>query len=182
MTLRLSPKSTAALSLLALSAFSLSACETLEQFITPGTKIEVRGERVSVLPTASAVEADPKLKNDPVVLPKPVVNADWPEPGGYADNVMHHLSAAGKLNREWGSSIGSGSSSDTRLTASPVVSGGKVYVLDAQVNVSAYDAKSGDRLWRVDLTPNDEDAEECVSDVTLPPSWASRLPFEESYM
>lgn len=157
MKFRVSYRSVAALSLL---TFSLSACETLEQFITPGVKVEVRGERVAVLPSASAVEADPKLQNEPVVLPKPVVNADWPQPGGYADNVMHHLSAVGKLNREWGSSIGSGSSSDTRLTASPVVAGGKVYVLDAQVNVSAYDAKNGDRLWRVDLTPEDEDAEE----------------------
>ncbi|NOT39566.1 MAG: PQQ-binding-like beta-propeller repeat protein [Alphaproteobacteria bacterium] len=157
MTYRVSSRSVAALSLL---AFSLSACETLDQFITPGVKVEVKGERVAVLPSASAVEVDPKLKNDPVVLPKPVVNAEWPQPGGYADNVMHHLSAVGKLNREWSSSIGSGSSSDTRLTASPVVSAGKVYVLDSQVNVSAYDAKSGDRLWRVDLTPNDEDAEE----------------------
>lgn len=157
MTFRVSSRSVAAISLL---AFSLSACETLDQFITPGVKVEVKGERVPVLQTASAVEVDPKLKNDPVVLPKPVVNADWPQPGGYADNVMHHLSAVGKLNRDWSTSIGSGSSSDTRLTASPVVSGGKVYVLDAEVNVSAYDAKSGDRLWRVDLTPNDEDAEE----------------------
>lgn len=157
MTFRVPYSSVAALSLL---AFSLSACETLDQFITPGVKIEVKGERVAVLPSASAVEVDPKLKNEPVVLPKPVVNSEWPQPGGYADNVMHHLSAVGKLNREWSSSIGSGSSSDTRLTASPVVAGGKVYVLDAQVNVSAYDAKSGDRLWQVDLTPEDEDAEE----------------------
>jgi outer membrane protein assembly factor BamB len=157
MTYRVSSRSVAALSLL---AFSLSACETLDQFITPGVKVEVKGERVAVLPTASAVEADPKLKNDPVVLPKPVVNAEWPQPGGYADNVMHHLSAVGKLQRDWSSSIGTGSSSDTRLTASPVVAAGKIYVLDAEVNVSAYDAKSGDRLWRVDLTPDDEDAEE----------------------
>jgi outer membrane protein assembly factor BamB len=160
MTLRLSPSSLAAVSLLALSALSLSACETLDQFITPGTKIEVKGERVAVLPQSAAVEADPKLKNDPVVLPKPVVNTDWPQPGGYADNVMHHLSAAGKLNADWGSGIGSGSSSSARLTASPVISGGKIFVLDSQVNVSAYDARSGDRLWRVDLTPEDEDSDE----------------------
>jgi outer membrane protein assembly factor BamB len=160
MTIRLSSTHLAAASLLVVSSFALGACETFDQFLTPGVKIEVKGERVAVLPTSSAVEADPKLKNEPVVLPKPVANTDWPQPGGYADNVMHHLSAAGKLNREWDSSIGAGSSSDTRLTASPVISGGKIFVLDSQVNVSAYDAKSGDRLWRIDLTPDDEDAEE----------------------
>ncbi len=160
MTLRPFRFPLAAVSLLALSTISLSACETFDQFITPGTKIEVRGERVAVLPTASAVEADPKLEGERVVLPKPVVNPDWPQPGGYADNVMHHLSAAGKLDDRWSSSIGSGSSSSSRLTASPVIADGKIYVLDSEVNVSAFDAKSGDRLWRSDLTPNDEDSED----------------------
>jgi outer membrane protein assembly factor BamB len=157
MTHRLSRLPLAAVSLL---AFSLSACETFDQFITPGVKVQVKGERVAVLPTASAIEADPKLAGDAVVLPKPVVNSDWPQPGGYADNVMHHLSAAGKLKDIWSTSIGAGSSSDSRLTASPVIADGKIYVLDSEVNVSSYDAKSGDRLWRVDLTPDDEDAEE----------------------
>jgi outer membrane protein assembly factor BamB len=41
-----------------------------------------------------------------------------------------------------------------------VIAGGKIYVLDSEVNVSAFDAKSGDRLWRTDLTPDDEDSED----------------------
>lgn len=142
------------------SMLSLGACETFDQFLTPGTKVDIRGERISVLPKAASIEADPKLAGVAVVLPKPTINPDWPQPGGYADNAMHHLSAAGKLERDWDSGIGSGSSSSTRLTASPVVADGKVFVLDSEVRVSAYNAKNGDRLWRVDLTPEDEDSEE----------------------
>lgn len=160
MILRLKKTKLAAACLLTVSALALGACETFDQFITPGTKVNIRGERVSVLPTARTIEADPKLAGEAVRLPKPVINPDWPQPGGYADNVMHHLSAAGGLEELWRSSVGSGSSRDSRLTASPVVSGGKIYVLDSEVNVSAYDAKNGDRLWRVDLTPDDEDADE----------------------
>ncbi|MCE9522316.1 MAG: PQQ-like beta-propeller repeat protein [Alphaproteobacteria bacterium] len=160
MTHRPNRAALAAASIVLLSALSLGACETFDQFITPGKKIDIRGERVSVLPSARIIEADAKLASDPVKLPKPVINADWPQPGGYADNVMHHLSAAGELERVWGSSIGSGSSKTSRLTASPVISGGKIFTLDSEVNVSAFDAKSGDRLWNVDLTPEDEDAED----------------------
>lgn len=141
-------------------AFSLGACETLDQFITPGTKVDIRGERISVLPKAAAVEVDPKLANVAVVLPKPTVNGDWPQPGGYSDNAMHHLSASGKLDEIWNTGIGSGSTSSTRLTASPVVADSKVFVLDSEVQVSAYDSKTGDRLWEIDLTPDDEDSEE----------------------
>ncbi len=160
MTFRPNPTTLAAASLLLASTLTLGACETLDQFITPGTKVDIRGERIAVLPKAAAVETDPKLANEAVKLPKPVVNAEWPQPGGYADNAMHHLSAAGGLNEIWSRSIGAGSSSSTRLTSSPVVAGGKIFVLDSEVQVSAYDAKSGDRLWEINLTPEDEDSEE----------------------
>ncbi len=160
MTHRLNRATLAAASVLLASALSLGACETFEQFLTPGKKVDIRGERVSVLPSVRTVEPDAKLAAEAVKLPKPVINPDWPEPGGYADNVMHHLSAAGELDRAWSTSIGSGSSTSSRLTASPVVSGGKIYALDSEVNVTAYDARNGDRLWRVDLTPEDEDSED----------------------
>lgn len=160
MTIRLTSTTLAAFSLLAASALSLSACETFEQFLSPPNKANIRGERVPVLPSARTVEVDPKLTTETVKLPRPVVNPDWPQPGGYADNVMHHLSAAGELERVWSASVGQGSTSSSRLTASPVIAAGKVFVLDAEVEVSAYDLKDGDRLWQVDLTPEDEDSED----------------------
>lgn len=160
MTFRFNRAPLAAASLLIASAVSLSACETFDQFLTPGTKVNIRGERVSVLPTARTIDADPKLVAEAVKLPKPVVNPDWPQPGGYADNVMHHLSAAGALDNAWSTGVGAGSSTASRLTASPVIANGKIFALDSEVQVTAYDAKSGDRLWQVDLTPEDEDAED----------------------
>lgn len=160
MTFRLFPSTLAAMSLMVASAFTLGACETFEQFLSPPNKANIRGERVSVLPTARTVTADPRLANEPVKLPRPTVNAEWPQPGGFADNVMHHLSASGELNDEWSSSVGQGSTSDSRLTASPVMAAGKVFVLDSEVQVSAYDAKTGDRLWETNLTPDDEDSED----------------------
>ena len=48
MTNRLNRASLAAASLVLVSAMSLSACETFDQFITPGKKVDIRGERVSV--------------------------------------------------------------------------------------------------------------------------------------
>jgi hypothetical protein len=120
MTFRLKPKTLAAVSLLLATSVSLGACETFEQFLSPPNKANIRGERVSVLPTARTVEADPKLANEAVKLPKPTVNAEWPQPGGYADNVMHHLAAGGELQQQWSVSVGQGSSTSSRLTASPV--------------------------------------------------------------
>jgi outer membrane protein assembly factor BamB len=142
-----------------LSTISLAGCDTLDQFIQPGTKDRIKGERVSVLTTDQSIEPDPKLRDTKVVLPQPFVNPDWPEPGGYADNVMHHLSAPGELKEAWSASIGEGSSTDARLTASPVIGDGVIFALDANANVSALDQKTGSQLWKVDLTPEDEDSE-----------------------
>ena len=159
MRLRLNrPRTTVALVLL-LSSVSLMGCETLDQFIQPGSKDRLKGERVAVLSSDQSVDPDPKLRDTRVILPQPFVNPDWPEPGGYADNVMHHLSAPGELKETWSASVGTGSSKSARLTASPVIAEGKIFALDANANVSAFDEKSGAQLWRVDLTPEDEDSE-----------------------
>ena len=76
MTFRPNTTKLAAASLLIASSLILGGCETLDQFITPGTKVDIRGERISVLPKAAAVETDPKLANEAVKLPKPVVNSE----------------------------------------------------------------------------------------------------------
>lgn len=152
------PRATVALFVL-LSSASLAGCETLDQFIQPGSKDRIKGERVSVLATDNTVTPDPKLRDTKVVLPQPFVNPDWPEPGGYADNVMHHLSAPGELKEVWSASAGEGSSTNARLTASPVIGGGKIYALDSNANVAAFDQKTGEKVWSADLTPEDEDSE-----------------------
>src|SRR4029079_2970175 len=144
------PRSTVALIVL-LSSVSLAGCETLDQFIQPGSKDRIKGESVSVLATDHSVDPAPKLRHTVVVLPQPFVNPDWPEPGGYADNAMHHLSAPGELKAVWRASAGTGSSTNARLTASPVIADGMIFTLDANANVTAFDEKSGNQLWRADL-------------------------------
>ena len=52
--------------------------------------------------------------------------------------------------------IGTGSSSSGRLSAIPLVAGGKVYTLDAGGTVSAFQAASGSRLWSTSVTPKNE--------------------------
>src|SRR5690606_34131595 len=40
------------------------------------------GERLPVLPSDVALEADPRLADVPVVVPPPAVNPEWPQTGG----------------------------------------------------------------------------------------------------
>jgi outer membrane protein assembly factor BamB len=114
------------------------------------------GERISVLSLDRQLEPDPDLAKIAMTLPAPVVNPDWPEVGGYPDHAMQHLSLPDKLTRAWKTSTGEGASRYTRVLSQPIVAKGRVYAMDGGVQVSAYDAATGDRLWQVDLKPDEE--------------------------
>src|SRR5512146_2966403 len=82
----------------------LSACDSVDQmgstlgvsdwFNSP-SKSDLKGERISVMSMDSSVQPDPELAKTQVLLPRPYINRDWPEPGGYATNAMYHLAATG---------------------------------------------------------------------------------------
>jgi outer membrane protein assembly factor BamB len=142
------------------AATLLTACDTLEDLL-PAVKhkTKIQGERVAVMAGEDALLADPQLADAPVQLPPPYLNPDWPEPGGYSDNVLHHLEASGPLKMIWDANAGKGSDEDSLLTAPPIVAEGHIYVMDAESNITAFNAKSGEALWRVSLAPDADDPE-----------------------
>ena len=114
------------------------------------------GERVPVMLLERQLTADPRLADLPIRLPPPVVNPEWPQSGGVPSHAMHHLAANDDLKLAWRASIGSGASGDSQLLARPVVADGRVYTMDAEGAVSAFDVETGRRVWQLD--PADIDA------------------------
>jgi len=121
-------------------------------------KSNIKGQRFSVMSLDDSLKADPDLAKVPVVLPAPYNNPAWPEPGGYASNAMYHLEASGPLNVLWQQDTGKGSDAQSRLTAAPVVADGRIYVLDAEAHVFAFDAKAGTPVWDKELAPTDKES------------------------
>lgn len=115
------------------------------------------GKRVSVLLHDPKLKVDVEAGAQPITLPPPSVNAEWPQAGGYANNAMHHVEVGASLKRAWDVDVGDGASDYEKLVAPPVVAAGRVFVMDASTVVSAYDAETGRRLWRTGLTPKDDD-------------------------
>lgn len=142
---------------------ALGGCSSIKKTLGMGgdePKQRVGGDRVSVLSLEQKLEADPNLSETEVRLPAPYVNADWPQPGGYANHAMYHLEIADEIKRAWRSDIGAGAGKRTQILAPPVVANGKVYALDAECRVTAIDAKTGRRVWRENLTPVRQDSEQ----------------------
>lgn len=115
------------------------------------------GQRISVLEHQQALTADPQAGAEPIVLPPPIVNSDWPQAGGDASHAMQHLQANLSARPIWEASAGTGVSSSRPILAPPVIGGGRIYTIDTENLVSAFELKTGKRLWDVDLARKEED-------------------------
>jgi outer membrane protein assembly factor BamB len=105
------------------------------------------GERIAVLSAESRIEVDAALADVAIALPPAEANADWAQPGGNASKSMGHLALGSSLGRAWTADIGDGSQSRARLASAPVVAGGRVYTIDTQAVVRAFDARTGTQVW-----------------------------------
>jgi outer membrane protein assembly factor BamB len=135
----------------------LGGCDALtnvtSDLFSEVNKEKLKGDRVSVLSLDRRLEPDPALAAVTVRLPRPVMNADWPQSGGYPSHAMQHLVLDGALKRLWTASVGEGESRYGAVLSQPVMAGGRIYALDGRDVVIALDAKSGREQWRNDVKP-----------------------------
>src|SRR5215207_1591766 len=116
-------------------AVSLGGCDSMSGItdIFGKSKPPLPGERVAVFGERSELEPDKDMAAVQIVLPAPVVS-DSPQ-------II------------WTADVGAGSSSSRILTTPPIMAEGKVFAKDAQGTVSAFDADTGQLVWRVTLKP-----------------------------
>jgi outer membrane protein assembly factor BamB len=139
-----------------LALLALAACGERE-LILPGEREDVSVATDGAGNVVPAVAEPGEVP--PLVLPPAARNADWTHPGGSATHLGGHPALDGAVSRIWSADIGAGNGKRTRLTAAPVVAGGRVFTLDANAQVTAFSTE-GATLWRTDLTRPGEGAGE----------------------
>lgn len=136
----------ALLPLMALTA--LAACQPRE-VILPGTRLDPR-EIASAEGPAVVGPAAPA--STALSLPAPR-SVEWTTRGANPAHLIPHATLAGTgLQRLWSAPIGQPSGRRHRITADPVVAGGRAFTLDSRAQVVAT-ALNGGTAWRRDLTP-----------------------------
>jgi len=126
-------------------AFGMAGCGVLGGKDKPATPTV--GERIPILSRIeSGAEVDPTLGAVAVILPPEQANPDWPQAGGTASKSYGHLALSQTPSRIWTASV-AGSSNKRRLAAAPVIGDGKLYVMDTDGVVSAFNADTGSRIW-----------------------------------
>ncbi len=112
----------------------------------------VIGDQAAVADGADALTATPAAVA--ISLPGPS-GGDWTQVGSNAAHLSGNAAYSGALSPVWTARIGSGDSRKNRITASPVVAGGRVFTLDSRDAVTATGTNGG-TLWQADLTPPSE--------------------------
>ncbi|MEP4191460.1 MAG: PQQ-binding-like beta-propeller repeat protein, partial [Sneathiella sp.] len=136
---------------------TLAGCSILPDWFGSSEAPPLPGERISILALEQSLEPDEGIADVTVRLPAPYVNENWPQAGGTANNVMHHLTLGEDLKEVWRADIGEGSDDENRLPSTPVVSEGRIFVMDSESRVRAFSQETGEKLWAVNLTPREEE-------------------------
>jgi outer membrane protein assembly factor BamB len=146
------------LTVLMVASLGVSACSTLGR-INPfhgksgPQETASAGERISIVAADQKLEVAEALKGVDFALPAPTPIADWPLPGGTAEQSVENVDAAPALAIAWKRDIGRGSGKGYFLTAPPVAAGGRIFTMDADATVSAHDAQSGAQVWKSGIRP-----------------------------
>lgn len=116
-------------------------------------EVILRGEREDIRPEY-AVEVVNQSRA--ISLPQQTVNTSWPQGHGAEASRTAHPALSVAPQRVWSVGIGAGDSRRQRITATPVVGGGRIYTLDSGAQVSAV-SPQGQLLWQAKLVPAADD-------------------------
>ncbi len=114
------------------------------------------GERVAILTRIQNTTAvDPSLAGVSVVLPPALANTEWAQVGGSASKSYGHLQLAENPTQAWTARV-AGGTDRVRLAAAPVIGSNKLFAVGSDGAISAFDKKTGARVWELDVDMDDD--------------------------
>lgn len=128
-------------------ALLLTACGERE-IILPGERLDIRGEALT----------EDNISR-PVSIPAASTNSEWTHRGGSPSHRITNPAVSLPLSLAFQVDIGRGDTRRARLTADPVVAGGRIFTLDSASQVSAV-SPAGALLWAADVSPASDPADE----------------------
>jgi len=133
---------------------ALSACDSFDDKKEP-----LNGERISLLDLQQSLEPeDTVLEEQGLIAPAEWKNEFWPQVGGYPNHSMQNLALGpSPLKKVWSTSIGEGATKRLPLVAQPVLVDGRIYTMDIDNTVAAFDITNGKKLWSTEVTTEEDD-------------------------
>lgn len=157
------PKTLGLITILLACSFIFSACETARTIIGADSEPPpIPGKRISILALEKSLEPDPDLAGQPIMLPRPRVNVEWPQVDGSPSHMVEHPAADGSLSEVWSTRIGKGETKNNPILTSPIIVGQTLFAMDARSNVTAIQLGATNPVWEKPLVPAGEETEGSV--------------------
>lgn len=130
-----------------LAALALAACAERE-VILPGPRYDAR----AVTSPDGPVVEEPAAGGAALQLPGPRASTEWTHRAANPAHDSGHVALGAGTQLLFAAPIGQPAGRRHRITADPIVAGGRIFTLDSHARVTAT-SLAGGRAWSVDLTP-----------------------------
>lgn len=145
---------------LALALTGIVAACAERELILPGERFDPRAPLDASIPVEgepAPVDTTNVVENQsvPVSLPPVVANADWTHRSGNVRHLPPHAALSAAPVRVFSADLGSGNDRRNRISAAPIVAGGRVFAMDAMARVSGIGMQGG-VIWATDLRPESD--------------------------
>lgn len=141
------------LTLVSVACGLLAGCGIADWFsATPANKLP--GKRIAILSHNKTLDVEAATQGD-IILPPQERLTEWPQEGGNPAHDMQNKALAENAKRIWMVELGEGGGKRRAFTSQPIVAADIVYALDSLSVLTAHKLADGERLWRVDLAPDE---------------------------
>lgn len=137
----------------------LAACDSLPSWMGGTEKEVVRlpGDREDVLQVDTGLKADEIVRQVSFKIPAAVENKAWAQVTGQFTAATGNLAAKGDLSSKQSVSVGEGNEFAHSLVPRPVVTDGRVFVMDAAGAISAHDVNDiSQKIWTSQVMMHDD--------------------------
>jgi outer membrane protein assembly factor BamB len=131
---------------LVVTALALAGCGRAPDVVLSGERLPLRDGTLS----NGTLVAPPRG----IALPAAQAYADWTHRNRAPDHNPGHPALGGALQPLFSVPVGEGNSRAARITAEPVIAGGRIFTLDARATASAF-STGGQLLWQRAVVPPD---------------------------
>ncbi|MBR1734972.1 MAG: PQQ-binding-like beta-propeller repeat protein [Alphaproteobacteria bacterium] len=123
-------------------------------------KEPLKGIRENVLSLDNVGEFNEHIDEQPVILDAAILNHSYPQAYMNAYHCYYPLNfSMNSMRNLWTVGLDFEATKSIKITASPIVSDGKIFCADAGGIVYAFDAKTGSQLWRTSVTIEGKDGQ-----------------------
>jgi outer membrane protein assembly factor BamB len=141
--------------LLAMAGLAVTASCSKKETVLPGERENVRAVLSDEAGETQLASAEVPDTAPPLNLPATRANSEWTQSIATPSTRTAHPALSATPRLIWSVNIGEGDGRRNRITADPVVAGGRIYTLDAQAKVTAV-STAGQVIWSRDLVPEGE--------------------------